>query len=201
MKTFFRPVVLAAVLTQLGAASCVNTERETATSTVDPRAQFTPPNGRGQRVGGATVLNTVRATHPFSDLKTSDAFVLQMRGSRILTSQVHFFVISSHGDTLRHEVLPAHTFLDDPTLQNNRAASVRDKEISILRGMNAFFSANKFVQPAVPTGSRQPVELDTRSWTTLRNDPSSVGFDYTVAGGSKRLAYSRQLGHAVVMSD
>ena len=201
MKTYFRLVALAAILTQLGIASCVNTEREAATSTVDSRTQFTPPNGKGQRIGGATVLNTVRATHQFSDPKAADAFVLQMRGARIMTSRVHFMVISSHGDTLRHEVLPAQTFLDDPTLQSNQAASVREKEISILRGMNAFFSANKFVQPALPTNFHQPPELDTRTWTALRNDPNSVGFDYIVPGGNKRLAYSRQLGHAVVISD
>ncbi|MGI4870618.1 MAG: hypothetical protein ACRYFX_05500 [Janthinobacterium lividum] len=201
MKTSFRPVAIVAILAQLGIASCVNTEHETTTSSVDPRTQFTPPNGKGQRVNGATVLNTVRTTHFFSDPGKADAFVLQMRGPRILTSQVHFFIVSSHGDTLRHEVLPARIFLDDPALRDNAAASVRDREISILRGMNSFFTADKFVQPAVPADSHQPAELDTKVWTSLRNDPTAVGFDYTAASGGKRLAYSRQLGRAVLMGD
>jgi len=186
----------------LAASSCVNTERETATSASgkDPRAEFRPPNGRGERVGGATVLNTVRTTHTFSNPQAPDNFVLQMRGPRILSSRVHLFVISSQGDTLRHEVLPATALLDDPTLRNNQSASVRDKEISILRGMNAFFSPSQFVQPAVPASATQPAEVDTQAWNSLRNDPKAVGFDYPTGSGETRLTYSRQLGKVLVIN-
>ena len=202
MKFSFRTLATLTILTQLGLAACVNTEREAATSSQgDPRAQFTPPSGKGQRVGGATVLNTVRATHPFSDPKTPDVFVLQMRGPRILASQMHFIVISSKGDTLRHEVLPARALLDDPSLRDNASASVRDKEISVLRGMNAFFGASHFVQPAVPASAPQPAEVDSQAWASLRSDPTAVGFTYPSATGDKRLAYSRQLGRAVVLSE
>jgi len=186
--------------TLLLATSCVNTERETATSSKDPRTEFTPPRGRGERVGAATVLNTVRATHPFSDPKTPDTFVLELRGPRIVTGRVHLFVLNNQGDTLRHEVLPATALLDDPTLRNNQSASVRDKEISILRGMNAFFSPSHFVQPAVPATTPQPAEIDTQAWTSLRNDPRAVGFDYPTGTGETRLAYSRQLGKVVVIN-
>lgn len=191
---------VAAIL--LTASSCVNTEREAATSASgkDPRAEFRPPNGRGERVGGATVLNTVRASHTFSNPQAPDNFVLQMRGPRILSSRVHLFVISSQGDTLRHEVLPATALLDDRTLRNNQSATVRDKEISILRGMNNFFSDSHFVQPAVPTTATQPAELDAQAWASLRNDPRAVGFDYPGAGGETRLAYSQPLKKVLVIS-
>jgi hypothetical protein len=184
----------------LTASSCVSTERETATSTKDPRAEFTPPNGRGERVGGATVLNTVRTSHPFSDPKEPDNFILQMRGPRVLSSRIHLYIVSSKGDTLRHEVMPATALLDDRTLRNNQSATVRDKEISILRGMNAFFSPDRFVQPAVPSSATQPAELDTQAWTSLRNDPRAVGFDYPSGSGESRLAYSRQLNKVLVIN-
>ncbi|MVN75571.1 hypothetical protein GO988_04455 [Hymenobacter sp. HMF4947] len=201
MKLSFRTLTTLTILAQLGLAACVNTEREAATSSKEPRGDFTPPSGRGQRVGGATVLNTVRATHAFSDPKSPDTFVLQMRGPRILTSQLHLFVISSQGDTLRHEVLPARLLLDDPTLRDNQSASTRDKEISILRGMNAFFKPDHFVQPAVPTSATQPAELDTQTWASLRNDPRAVGFNYPSASGTSRLAYSRQLRRAILLNE
>lgn len=186
--------------TLLLATSCVSTERETATSSRDPRTEFTPPRGRGERVGAATVLNTVRATHPFSDPKTPDTFVLELRGPRIVTGRAHLFVLSSQGDTLRHEVLPATALIDDPTLRNNQSASVRDKEISILRGMNAFFGPSHFVQPAVPAAMPQPAEVDTQAWASLRNDPRAVGFDFPTGTGETRLAYSRQTGKVVVIN-
>jgi hypothetical protein len=192
--------LLPVATTLLLATSCVNTERERATSSRDPRTEFTPPRPRGERVGAATVLNTVRATHPFSDPKNPDKFVLELRGPRILTGRVHLFVLSSQGDTLRHEVLPATSLIDDPTLRNNQSASVRDKEISILRGMNAFFSPSHFVQPAVPATTPQPAEIDTQAWTSLRNDPRAVGFDYPTSTGETRLAYSRQLGKVLVIN-
>jgi len=189
-----------AVALLLAASSCVNTERETATSSKDPRTEFAPPSGRGERVSGATVLNTVRKTHPFSDPQAPDDFVLQLRGPRILSGRMHLFVINSKGDTLRHEVLPATALLDDPTLRNNQSASVRDKEISILRGMNAFFSDSHFVQPAVPATATQPAEVDVQAWTSLRNDPRAVGFDYPSGTGETRLAYSRQLGRVLLLN-
>lgn len=186
----------------LTVSSCVNVskERETATSSTDPRAEFQPPSGRGERVGAATVLNTVRASHTFSNPQAPDQFVLQMRGPRILSSRLHLFVVSSAGDTLRHEVLPATALLDDPTLRNNQSASVRDKEISILRGMNAFFSPSQFVQPAVPASATQPAEVDTQAWASLRNDPKAVGFDYPTGSGETRLTYSRQLNKVLVIN-
>jgi len=113
---------------------------------------------------------------------------------------MHLFVVSSKGDTLRHEVLPATALLDDPTLRNNQSASVRDKEISILRGMNAFFSDSHFVQPAVPATATQPAEVDVQAWTSLRNDPRAVGFDYPSGTGETRLAYSRQLGRVLLLN-
>jgi hypothetical protein len=191
---------VAAIL--LTASSCVNTEREAATSSSgkDPRAEFRPPNGRGERIGGATVLNTVRASHTFSSPRSLDNFVLQMRGPRILNSRVHLFVISSQGDTLRHDVLPATALLDDRTLRNNQSATVRDKEISILRGMNNFFSDSHFVQPAVPASATQPAELDAQAWASLRNDPRAVGFDYPGSGGETRLAYSQALKKVLVIN-
>ena len=186
----------------LTATACVNTERDIATSAAprSSRTEFTPPRGRGERVGGTTVLNTVRTTHPFSDPKAPDTFILQMRGPRVLSSHLYLLVLSSKGDTLSRAVLPAAALIDDPTLRDNQSASVRDREISILRGMNNFFGPSHFVQPAVPATAVAPAGVPAPAWASLRNDPTAVGFDYPSGTGESRLAYSRQLGKAVVIT-
>ena len=185
----------------LAVTSCTRTEHEgNATPVVINRTQFSPPPRHGQRIGSATVLNTVSARHVFSNPAAPDQFVLQMRGPQVVSSRLLFCVISSKGDTLRQEVLPARLLLDDPTLQDNVSASVRDQEVSILRGMNRFFSADRFVQPAVPATTAQPAELDAQAWNSLRNDPAAVGFDYfSNENTEQRLAFSRRLGKVVVL--
>ena len=182
--------------------SCVSTEREVSTSTKDPRATYTPPPaGSRTRINGKTVLNTVRATHTFSNLGSNDNFVLQLRGERVLTALAYFIVTNNMGDTIRHEVMPARALLAHADASLARSSSVRDQEIAILQGMNSFFMPSHFTQPAVPTGTVQPAEIDTKTWTTLRDDPTAVGFDYTGAGGAeRRMAYSQKLGKAIVIS-
>ena len=182
--------------------SCVSTEREVGTSTKDPRATYTPPPaGSRTRINGKTVLNTVRATHAFSDPNSNDNFVLQLRGERVLTGQVHLIVMNNTGDTIRHEVMPARALLAHADAGLARSASVRDQEIAILQGMNSFFTPTHFTQPAVPAGTAQPAEMDAKTWTVLRDDPTAVGFDYTGADGAeRRMAYSQKLGKAVVIS-
>lgn len=201
--TTLRTLRLAGLLLATGLtfnlASCVSTEREVSSSTVDPRASYTPPPaGDRTRVGSKTVLNTVSTTHVFSNPELKDNFVLQLRGPRVLTAQAHLIVISNGGDTLRHEVLPARALLRGNEPQST---SVRDQEIAILQGMNSFFADGRFSQPAIPAGAEQPAELDTKTWAALRADPGTVGFDYTGAGGAeRRMAYARKLGKAVVIS-
>jgi hypothetical protein len=86
-------------------------------------------------------------------------------------------------------------------LEDPQAATVRDKEIAILRGMNAFFAPAKFSQPALPPNAAQPAEVDTQTWNALRDDPANVSFDYTGAGGAeRRMAYVRKLGKTIVIS-
>ncbi|WP_201982279.1 hypothetical protein [Hymenobacter rubidus] len=194
-------LVLAAGLS-LQLASCVSTEREVSNSTVDPRSTYTPPAaGSRTRVSGKTVLNSVSTTHAFSSPTSEDRFVLELRGPRVLTAQAHLIVTSATGDTLRHEVIPARALLSEKALTDSQAASVRDQEIAILQGMNAFFSSAHFTQPAIPAGAEQPAEVDAKTWSALREDPSTVGFDYTAAGGAeRRMAYARKLGKTVVIS-
>ena len=123
--------------------------------------------------------------------------MLQLRGPRIITAQAHLIVTSSAGDTLRHEVIPARALLNETA----QATSVREKEIAILQGMNNFFAPGRFSQPAVPAGAEQPGELDSRTWSALREDPQTVGFDYTGMGGSeRRMTYARKLGKTVVIN-
>ena len=193
-------LVAAALTLQL--ASGVSTEREVSSSTVDPRTTYRPPAaGDRTRVSTKTVLNTVSATHAFSNPATKDNFILQLRGPRVLTAQAHLIVTSSTGDTLRHEVMPARALLNEKLLNDPQAASVREKEIAILQGMNNFFADGHFMQPAVPVGAEQPAELDTKTWAALREDPTTVGFDYSGAGGAeRRMAYVRKLSKAVVIS-
>lgn len=194
-------VLLAAGLT-MQLSSCVSTDREVSGSNKDPRASYVPPTASSRaRINGRTVLNTVRATHVFSTADTKDNFTLQLRGERVITGQAHLIVTNSLGDTLRHEVLPARALLQHIALADPQGSSVRDQEIAILQGMNAFFSPGHFSQPAVPTGTAQPAEVDTKVWTSLREDPTAIGFDYVGAGGSeRRMAYSHKLGKAVVIT-
>ncbi len=193
--------LLAAGLT-LQLSSCVNTDREVGGSTKDPRASYVPPTASSRaRINGHTVLNTVRAAHAFSTPDSKDNFTLQLRGERVLTGQVHLIVTNSMGDTLSHEVLPARTLLQHSGITDSQGASVRDQEIAILQGMNSFFTPGHFSQPAVASGTAQPAEVDTKIWTSLREDPTAVGFDFVGAGGSeRRMAYSHKLGKAVVIS-
>lgn len=145
------------------------------------------------------MLNTVRATHAFSNPRTRDNFTVQLRGARILTGQVHLIVTNPAGDTLRHEVLPARALLDSQAEAN--PTTTRDQEISILRGMNTFFAASHFSQPAVPTQEPQPAEVDAAVWQALRADPSAVAFDFPGPDGSeRRLTYVRKMRKAVVLS-
>ena len=186
----------------LALASCVSTEREVSNSTIDPRTTYTPPPaGSRSRVNGKTVLNTVSTTHTFSDPVNKDNFILQLRGGRVLTAQLHLIVTSSKGDTLRHEVLPARVLLSQSDISDSQSASVREQEIAILQRMNNFFDDAHFTQPAVPFGIEQPAEVDAKTWTALREDPATVGFDYTSTGGAeRRLAYVRKLGKAIIIS-
>ena len=195
-------VALTATGLTLNLASCVSTEREANTSTADPRATYTPPTAAQRtRSGSKTVLNTVRAYHEFSSATAEDNFVLELRGPRVLTGQAHLIVTSASGDTLRHEVLPARALLSAEAANDPQASSVRDQEIAILQAMNGFFAAGRFTQPAIPAGAEQPAEVDTKTWAALRADPTTVAFDYPgLNGAERRLAYSRKLGKAVVIS-
>jgi hypothetical protein len=205
MKTFSLKLTGLALMTAgltLQLTSCVSTEREVSSSTTDPRTTYTPPvAGNKTRIGSKTVLNTVSTSHTFSDPNTRDNFILQLRGPRVLTARAHLIVTSSKGDTLRHEVMPARALLSETVLNDPQSASVRDQEIAILQGMNNFFADGRFSQPAVPPGTEQPAEVDSKTWTALRDDPTTVAFDFTGSGGAeRRMAYVRKLGKAVVIS-
>ena len=193
-------LITAALALQL--ASCVSTEREMTSSGSDPRATYRPPAvGDRSRLNNKSVLNTVSATHVFSDPKAPDNFILQLRGPRVLTGQVHLIVTSSTGDTLTHQVLPARALLAPQAQTDTQGLSVRDQEIAVLQRMNSFFSEAHFSQPAVPPGTEAPAEVDTKAWNALREDPSTVAFDYPGMGGAEhRLAFARKLGKAVVIS-
>lgn len=199
MTTFSLRRYLAASQALLAAllltASCVSTERETTTPSRDARAEFRPPTGKGQRVSGTTVLNAVQATHAFSAPGAADRFVLQLRGPRVLTGKLHLAVLSSRGDTLYREVLPARV------LQDPAALTVRDQEISVLRGMNNFFSPSHF-SATVPDAPARPASLSAADWATLRADAQATSFAYPAAGGAQHhLVYSPKLGRAVLLAE
>lgn len=192
----------AALLLSLSLASCLNTEKEIGTTDKDPRATYTPPTpAERSRMTSSTVLNTVQGSHVFSDPTRPDKFVLQLRGLRILSGQVHLIVINAGGDTLRHEVLPARALLSEAALADPAAASTRDKEIAILKRMNTFFSPESFVQPAVTPLAEQPAEFNTAAWQALRADPTAVAFDYPGRDGNgQRLTYSKLLHRVLVIN-
>lgn len=196
----FSTAVLAGAGLALQLASCVSTEREISSS--DPRTTYRPPAaGDRARLNSKTVLNTVSASHVFSNPNTRDNFILQLRGPRVLTAQAHLIVTSSTGDTLTHQVLPARALLAEQVQTDPQGLSIRDQEIAVLQRMNAFFAESHFSQPAVPPGTEAPAEVDTKAWSALREDPSTVAFDYPGMGGAEhRLAYARKLGKAVIIS-
>ena len=192
---------LAAAACALQLSSCVNTDRERATS-ADPRAVYTPPKASDRsRVSSMTVLNTVRASHPFSDPQRPDYFELQLRGTRVLTSMAHLTVVNANSDTLRHEVIPAQALLSNALLDDPQAATVRDKEIAILKAMNNFFNDSHFVQPAVSANAVQPAEVDTQTWNALLADRTAIAFDFpTMNGPGRRLAYARGVNKTVLLA-
>lgn len=200
MKKLLLPSLGALCLLQM--ASCINTEREVGTSKNADRV-FTPtPEANRGRVSERTVLRTVNATHTFSNPRSKDNFVLQLRGPKIASSQAYFMIISSTGDTLRKEIIPATALINERDLADPQAATVRDKEIAILQGMNSFFRDDRFVQPAVPRTATQPENVDAQSWSSVKEDTRAVGFDYPSAGGrERRVAFSKKLGRAVVIAE
>ena len=200
MKKLVLPVACALLLVYT--SSCINTEREVGTSK-NAQKVFTPsPEGNRGRVSERTVLRTVNTTHYFSNTKTKDNFILQLRGPKIATAQANFIILSSTGDTLRKEVLPASALINERDLADPQAATVRDKEIAILQGMNAFFRDDRFVQPAIPKTSTQPENVDAQSWSSVKADTKAVGFDYPGADGrERRLAYSKKMSRAVVIAE
>jgi hypothetical protein len=186
----------------LQATSCINTERETVTSRNNDRPYTPVPEGARGRVNERTILRTVNSTHYFSNNKTKDNFVLQLQGTKILNSQARLIILSSTGDTLRKELMPATALVDERMIEDPRAATARDKEIAILQGMNTFFREDKFTQPAIPRSARQPSDIDAQAWQAIREDNKAVGFDYVTSGGKeRRIAYAKKLRKAVIVAE
>ena len=181
--------------------SCLNTEKEMGNSR-NPDRPFTPtPEGARGRVNDRTILRTVNAAHYFSNTKTKDNFILQLQGPKILSSRVRLIILNSAGDTLRKEVMPATALLDEREMDDPQAATVRDKEIAILQGMNSFFREDRFTQPAVPRNATQPSEVDAQAWQAVKADTKAVGFDYVANGKERRLAYAKKLQKAVIVAE
>ncbi|QIX63302.1 hypothetical protein HER32_19840 [Hymenobacter sp. BT18] len=199
MKKLLLPVSFILLLLQ---ASCITTERESATSKNADRVFSPTPEGQRARLTPTSVLNSVRTAHEFSDPKAKDRFVLLLQGTKIISSKARFLIISSKGDTLRNEVMPALALLNERDLEDPQAATVRDKEIAILKSMNNFFSEDKFTSPAVPRTMEAATVDDQEAWQAVREDNRSVGFDYTAAGGrERRLAYARKLNKTVIVAE
>lgn len=197
-----KKILLAAACTGLlfQTTSCLNTEKEMGTSR-NPDRPFTPtPEGARGRVTERTILRTVNATHYFSNPKAKDNFILQLQGTKILSSRARLIILSSTGDTLRKEVMPATALLDEREI-DPQAATARDKEIAILQGMNAFFREDRFTQPAISRNATQPAEIDAQAWQAVKADPKAVGFDYITNGKERRLAYAKKLQKAVVVAE
>ncbi|HEX8425980.1 MAG TPA: hypothetical protein VF639_06775 [Hymenobacter sp.] len=183
-------------------SSCITTDKEAGTSRNTDKPYTPVPDPSRGRVTNRTVLRTVNSTHYFSNTKTKDNFVLQLRGTKILNSQARFIILTSTGDTLRKEIIPATALLDKRLASDPTAATARDKEIAILQSMNTFFKEDKFMQPAVPRTLRLPSDVDPQAWQAVREDTKAVGFDYVAAGGKeRRLAYAKKLRKAVIVAE
>lgn len=198
MKKLVFSILSAAVLLQT--TSCISTEHEVGT-TKNADKVYTPPTTT-KRLTTSSILNTVHTSHYFSNPKSKDNFILQLQGAKILNSQAKFIILSSTGDTLRKEVMPATALIDVNMLEDPQAATVRAKEIAILQAMNTFFAPDRFTQPAVPRTSTQPANVDAQDWKAVKDDTKAVGFDYTTgAGHERRIAYAKKLQKAVVIAE
>jgi len=196
MKKLFLSAALATLLFQ---ASCITTEREP--SKTDGKVFVPTPPSHRARLTERSILNTVRATRNFTSNKEKDSFVLLLQGPKILNAQARFIIINATGDTIRNEVMPATALLSDRDLENPTAATVRDKEIAILKAMNTFFSSDRFTQPAIPRTADQPEDVEPQVWAAIQGDNKAVGFDYIGAGGrERRIAYAKELQRAVVVA-
>lgn len=197
-------ILLAAVGTALllQTTSCINTEREAGNAKIGQKTYTPTPEDARTRVTDRSILRTVNATHYFTNTKSKDNFILQLRGTKVVSSQAQFVILSSTGDTIRKETMPASTLLDEQALEDPRAATVRDKEIAILKGMNAFFSEDRFTKPAVPRKAVAPADVDAQAWSLVQADTKAIGFDYKTAGGKeRRIAYAKKLQKAVVVAN
>jgi hypothetical protein len=185
----------------LQTSSCITSEREAGTVR-DPAATFTPKPARARsRVNENTVLRTVNSSHYFSNPQSKDIFILQLRGPKILSARAHFIILSSTGDTLRAESMPATALLRNQELADPQAATIREKEVAILQSMNAFFRQEHFTKPALPDSATPPTEVDAQAWQAVKEDPGAVGFDYVTSGRERRLAYAPKLRKAVVVAE
>jgi hypothetical protein len=198
MKKLFLSASLATLLFQ---ASCITTERETATAKNDGKVFMPTPPSQRARLTERSILNTVRVSRNFTNSKQKDSFVLLLQGPKILNAQARFIIIDATGDTIRNEVMPATALLSDRDLENPSAATVRDKEIAILKAMNTFFSNDRFTQPAIPRTAAQPEDVEPQVWAAIQGDSKAVGFDYIGTGGrERRIAYAKELQRAVVVA-
>ena len=196
MKKLLLPIAFVALLQT---TSCITTEREVSTS---KNAQKVYNPAPGSRITERSVLNKVNAQHYFTSTKSKDQFVLVLQGSRIVNSRARFIILSSTGDTIRKEIIPAAALLKASDLDDPQSATIRDKEIAILKGMNSFFREDRFTQPAIPRSTPQPTDISVQEWAAVQADSKAIGFDYIAAGGKeRRIAYAKKLQKAVVIAD
>ncbi|WP_188813902.1 hypothetical protein [Hymenobacter cavernae] len=195
MKKLFLPVAFVALLQM---TSCITTEREVGSAKNQQKYTPTP----GNRITERSVLNKVNAQHYFTSIKAKDQFVLLLQGSKIVNAQARFIILTSTGDTIRKETIPAAALLKASDLDDPQAATVRDKEIAILKTMNTFFREDHFTQPAIPRAAVQPANVDAQAWSAVRADTKAIGFDYIAAGGKeRRIAYAKTLRKAVIIAN
>ena len=196
MKKLFLSLAFVALLQM---TSCITTEREVGNAKTGQKV-FNPTPGN--RITSRSILNKVNAQHYFTNTKAKDQFVLLLQGSKIVNAQARFIILTSAGDTIRKETIPATALFKASDLDDPQAATIRDKEIAILKGMNGFFREDRFTQPAIPRSAVVPGNVDAKAWSAVRADTKAVGFDYIAAGGKeRRIAYAKTLQKAVIIAD
>jgi len=196
MKKNLLPLAFVALLQM---TSCITTEREVGSAKTGQKVYNPTP---GNRITSRSILNKVNAQHYFTNSKAKDQFVLVLQGSKIVNAQARFIILTSGGDTIRKETIPATALLKASDLDDPQAATVRDKEIAILKSMNNFFREDRFMQPAVPRAAVAPANVDPKAWSAVRADTKAIGFDYVAATGKeRRIAYAKALQKAIIVAD
>ncbi|MBV9989137.1 MAG: hypothetical protein JO301_15770 [Chitinophagaceae bacterium] len=139
---------------------------------------------------GYLLFNSVK--HPFSEPDRLDSFVIAVTGDSLLHAAVRFEIFDPAGKSIYLDTFPAMHLAgsyDEESLN-----SPVKKENFIRKRVRDFFSADKFLEPAVSAADSTDDDYtqDKALWSDLKSNPRSIGFFYLLGEeDGRKIAYSR----------